>query len=99
MTLGASRWQIFRYITMPMLKQVIIIALVIRGLEAFKIFDLVFIMTGGGPGTATESLSLYIYRLGFVYGQLSYAAAMAVLILLSISIVTRLAIRPLEYEA
>ncbi|MFQ6000574.1 MAG: carbohydrate ABC transporter permease [Anaerolineae bacterium] len=99
MTLGANRWQIFRYITMPMLKQVIIIALIIRGLEAFKIFDLVFIMTGGGPGTATESLSLYIYRLGFVYGQLSYAAAMAVLILLSISIVTRLAIRPLEYEA
>ncbi|HAL62628.1 MAG TPA: sugar ABC transporter permease [Chloroflexi bacterium] len=98
MTLGASRWQIFRYITMPMLKQVIIIALIIRSLEAFKIFDLVFIMTGGGPGTATESLSLYIYRLGFVYGQLSYAAAMAVLILVSISIIIRLAVRPLEYE-
>jgi len=99
LTLGASRWQIFRFITMPMLKQVIIIALIIRGLEAFKIFDLVFIMTGGGPGTATESISLYIYRLGFVYGQLSYAAAMAVLILVSISIITRLAVRPLEYEA
>jgi len=98
MTLGASRWQIFRYITMPMLKQVVIIALIIRSLEAFKIFDLVFIMTGGGPGTATESISLYIYRLGFVYGQLSYAAAMAVLILISISIITRLAVRPLEYE-
>jgi len=98
MTLGASQWQIFRHITIPMLKPVIIIALIIRSLEAFKIFDLVFIMTAGGPGTSTESISLYIYRLGFIYGQLSYAAAMAVLILVTISLVTRLAVRPLESE-
>lgn len=98
MTLGARRWQIFRLVTLPMLKPVIIIALVIRALECFKIFDLVFIMTGGGPGTATESLSLFIYRTGFVYGQLSYAAALAVLLLITISIVTRVAIRPLEYR-
>jgi multiple sugar transport system permease protein len=96
MTLGASRWQIFRYVTLPMLKPVIVIALVIRSLEAFKIFDLVFIMTGGGPGTATETISVYIYRVGFAFGQLSYAAAMAVLILVSISLITRFAIRPIE---
>jgi len=98
MTLGARRWQIFRLVTLPMLRPVIIIALVIRALECFKIFDLVFIMTGGGPGTATESLSLFIYRAGFVYGQLSYAAALAVLLLIAISLVTRVAIRPLEYR-
>lgn len=98
MTLGATRWQIFRLITVPMLKPVIIIALVIRALECFKIFDLVYIMTGGGPGTSTESLSLFIYRTGFVYGQLSLAAAMAVLLLISIAVVTRFAIRPLEYR-
>ncbi len=98
MTLGATRWQIFRLITVPMLKPVIIIALVIRALECFKVFDLVYIMTGGGPGTSTESLSLFIYRTGFVYGQLSLAAAMAVLLLISIAIVTRFAIRPLEYR-
>ncbi len=96
MNLGASRWQIFRYVTLPMLKPVIIIALVIRSLEAFKIFDLVFIMTGGGPGTATETISVYIYRAGFLFGQLSYAAAMAVIILIMISIITNYAIRPLE---
>jgi multiple sugar transport system permease protein len=79
-----------------MLKPVIVIALVIRSLEAFKIFDLVFIMTGGGPGTATETISVYIYRVGFAFGQLSYAAAMAVLILISISLITRFAIRPIE---
>jgi multiple sugar transport system permease protein len=96
MTLGASRWQIFRYVTLPMLKPVILIAITIRSLEAFKIFDLVFIMTGGGPGTATESISLYIYRVGFAFGQLSYAAAMAVLILIAISLITHFAIRPIE---
>ncbi len=98
MTLGASRWQIFRYVTLPMLKPIVIVALVIRGLEAFKIFDLVFIMTKGGPGTSTETISLYIYRLGFEYQQLSYAAAMAVLLLLLVTIITRIAIRPLEYR-
>ncbi|WP_376791013.1 carbohydrate ABC transporter permease [Thermoflexus sp.] len=98
MTLGASRWQIFRYIVFPMLKPVLMIALIIRTLEAFKIFDLVYIMTGGGPGTSTESLSLYLYRTGFVYGQLSYAAAMALLILILVAVIARLAVRPLEAE-
>ncbi|HXF69021.1 MAG TPA: sugar ABC transporter permease [Thermoflexus sp.] len=98
MTLGASRWQIFRYIVFPMLKPVLMIALIIRALEAFKIFDLVYIMTGGGPGTSTESLSLYLYRTGFVYGQLSYAAAMALLILILVAVIARLAVRPLEAE-
>ncbi len=96
MNLGANRWQIFRHVTLPMLKPVILIALVIRALEAFKIFDLVFVMTGGGPGTSTETISLYIYRVGFVFGQLSYAAAMAVLILVMITLVTRFAIQPIE---
>lgn len=95
MTLGATPWQIFRYVTFPSLKPVILIAIIIRSLEAFKIFDLVFIMTGGGPGTATETLSIYIYRTGFRYVQLSYAAALAIVILIAISIVTRLAVRPL----
>ena len=98
MTLGANRWQIFRYVTLPMLKPIVIIALVIRALEAFKIFDLVFIMTGGGPGHKTETISMYIYRIGFEYQRVSYAAAMAVLILILITIVTRMAIRPLEYR-
>lgn len=98
MVLGASKWQIFRYVTFPMLKPIVIIAVVIRALETFKLFDLVFIMTGGGPGATTESLSLYIYRIAFKYGQLSYAATMAVIILILIAVVTRLAVRPLLRE-
>ncbi len=98
MTLGANRWHIFRYIIFPMLKPVLLVALIIRSLEAFKIFDLVYIMTGGGPGTSTESLSLYLYRTGFVYGQLSYAAAMALLVLIMVALIARVAVRPLEAE-
>jgi len=99
MTLGASPWQIFRYITFPMLRPVVYVAVVIRALECLKIFDLVYIMTGGGPGISTESLSLYIYRIAFKYGQLSYAAAVAVVVLISIAVVTRIAVRPLLKEA
>jgi len=99
MTMGATSWQIFRHITFPMLKPVVLVAVIIRALECFKIFDLVYIMTGGGPGVSTESLSLYIYRVAFKYGQLSYAAALAVVVLISISVVTRLAVRPLLKEA
>jgi multiple sugar transport system permease protein len=98
MTLGASSWQIFRYITFPMIKPVVYVGLVIRALECFKIFDLVYIMTGGGPGVSTETLSLYIYRVAFKYGQLSYAAAVAIIVLLSIALVIRLAVRPLLKE-
>lgn len=97
-TLGASEWQIFRYITLPSLRTIIFIAIVIRALEAFKVFDLVFIITRGGPGTATETFSLYIYLLSAVYGQLSYAAAMAVLILVLVAVVTRFAVKPMEGE-
>jgi len=98
MTLGATSWQIFRHITFPMLRPVVYVAVVIRALECFKIFDLVYIMTGGGPGISTESLSIYIYRIAFKYGQLSYAAALAVIVLLAISVVTRIAVRPLLKE-
>lgn len=96
LTLGANRWQTFRLVILPLLRPIIFIAIVIRALEAFKIFDLVFIITRGGPGTATESLSLYLYLTSAVYGQLSYAAAMAVVVLLLVVVLTRVATRPLE---
>lgn len=98
MTLGANTWQIFRYVIFPSIKPVVLIALIIRALECFKIFDLIFIMTRGGPGVSTESVSLYIYRMGFRYGQLSFAAAVAIVVLLAISLVARIAVRPLLKE-
>ena len=97
-TLGASDWQIFRRITLPSIKPVILIALIIRALEAFKIFDLIFIMTGGGPGSSTESISLYLYRTAFTFGRLSFASAAAVLVLLFVAAVSWLLVRPLRTD-
>jgi multiple sugar transport system permease protein len=90
--LGASWWQRFRTIVLPKMKTIIIIALAIRVIENFKIFDTLFIMTGGGPGVATETISVYIYKVtqqDLIWG---YVAAIALVILITLSILVSLAI-------
>jgi multiple sugar transport system permease protein len=94
--LGASFWQRFRYLMLPMLKPVIVIALVIRFMEAVKIFDAIFLMTGGGPAKATESLSIYMYKAAFLNLRWSYAAAAAMIVLVIITIIASYALRPLQ---
>jgi len=74
---GASTWMTFRRVTVPLLKPVIAIAVLLRGLDAFKIFEYVFATTNGGPGNATETIQLMIYRTGFGFFRLGEAAAMA----------------------
>ena len=80
--LGANPRQVFWKVIMPMLKPVIIVAFVIRTMEIIKLFDEVFMLTRGGPGSSTETISLYIYKLAFNDFQLAYGAAAAFLILL-----------------
>lgn len=90
--LGASWWQRFRTIALPKMKTIMIIALSIRIIENFKIFDTLYIMTGGGPGVATETISVYIYKVtqqDLIWG---YVAAIALVILVVLSIVVSLAI-------
>ena len=84
--LGANQWQSFIRIVLPKMKIVMIIALVIRAVESFKIFDTVFIMTRGGPGVATETISLYIYKMTFADLEWSYVAAMGLFILVGLSL-------------
>jgi multiple sugar transport system permease protein len=84
--LGASAWQRFVTIVLPRMKTIIIIALAIRVIENFKIFDTLYIMTGGGPGVATETISVYIYKIttqDLIWGYVA-AIALAILIVLSI---------------
>jgi multiple sugar transport system permease protein len=84
--LGASPVQRFLTIVIPRMKTIIIIALAIRCIEAFKIFDTLYIMTGGGPGVATETISVYIYKIttqDLIWG---YVAAIALAILISLSV-------------
>jgi len=80
--LGANPRQVFWRVVLPMLKPVIIVAFVIRAMEIIKLFDEVYMLTRGGPGSATETISLYIYKLAFNDFQLAYGAAAAFLVLL-----------------
>ncbi|WP_345527613.1 sugar ABC transporter permease [Nocardioides endophyticus] len=94
--LGASRWQEFRYVVLPLMRPVIVIALIIRAIEAFKLFDPVFILTGGGPGTSTETISVYLYKVAFNDFRLGYAAALALVVLILLSIVGMRAVEQVE---
>jgi multiple sugar transport system permease protein len=94
--LGASWPQRFRTIILPKMKTIIIIALAIRVIENFKIFDTLYIMTGGGPGVATETISVYIYKVtqnDLIWG---YVAAIALVILIVLSIVVNFAIKKMN---
>src|SRR5438132_2740781 len=82
---GASAWNIFLHLTMPMLRPVIVVALLIRALDAFTVFDQVFVLTQGGPGTATEVATLMVYKTAFRFSQFGYAASMAVALLVLVT--------------
>lgn len=79
---GATGFQRFRYITLPLLSFQIRLAILLRIIDTFRIFDKVYAMTGGGPGYSTETISLYIFREGFRYFNLGYAAAASVVMVL-----------------
>ena len=78
---GASAWQTFRHVTLPLLKPAILIALLLRTMDLLRVFDQIFILTEGGPGFATETASLYIYRTAFRFSNFGYAAAMSFVLL------------------
>lgn len=83
---GASPLQLFRDVTVPLLRPIIALVLLLRGIDAFKEFDKVFILTGGGPGVATELLSIYTYRVNFKDWDLGYGAVCAFMVYLVVLI-------------
>ena len=95
---GVSSWMIFRRITLPMLRPVILVALLLRTVDAFRTFDLVRVMTDGGPALTTETLSLYLYRTAFTFNKLSRAAAGSILMLLVIGLISAIMFRYLYRE-
>lgn len=78
---GANNWQVFRYITLPLLSPTILVAVVLRGIDAFKTFDIIYTMTAGGPGFASETLNIYAYNLGFGYFKFGAASSALVALL------------------
>lgn len=80
---NARTWQIHAFITLPMLRGPLISLALVKAVESLRSFDLIFVMTGGGPGTATETLDLYAYQTGInLGGRISYASAMSILLLI-----------------
>jgi multiple sugar transport system permease protein len=93
---GASSWQTFRMITLPLLKPVILVILLLRIMDAFKVFDIVFMLTYGGPGQVTQVLSLLIYKTGLKFLQIGQAGAMSWLFLGFIFVMSFFFIRELQ---
>ena len=75
---GANAWQMFRYITLPLITPFIFVASMIRMIDAVKSFDIIFAITQGGPGSASETINLYLYSVAFVYYDVGYGSAIAV---------------------
>lgn len=94
--LGASRAYTFRRVAIPMLRTPILIAIILRSIEAFKIFDYVYVMTQGGPGYTTQTISIYLYEFGFKYARFGYVTAQSLLIMVTMGIVAWYAVKPLR---
>lgn len=85
---GASRWQSFLYITLPLLKPTFLIAFLTRTIQSFKVFDIIYATTSGGPGNATTVLNFHIYTVGMTFFDMGYAAALANILLLVVTIIS-----------
>jgi multiple sugar transport system permease protein len=81
---GAGSWAIFWRITLPLLKPIILVVLIFRTLDAFRIFDAIYVLTGGGPANTTETLSIYAYKVLFQTLQFGYGSALAAVVFLCI---------------
>jgi len=87
---GASAWQAFRHITLPLVWPFILSAAVIRGIDALKAFDTIFVISNGGPGTASETLNLLLYLQAFSFYDMGYASAVVVVFFALILLITLL---------
>jgi multiple sugar transport system permease protein len=86
----ASWWRRFRTITFPYIRSLLLLAVLFRTIETFKLFDIVYIITEGGPGSATETIAVFTYRLAFQFFRTSQSAALAYIILFVVIVLTNL---------
>jgi multiple sugar transport system permease protein len=90
---GASAWQSFRKITVPLLTPATFFVTIMLTIQGFKVFDLVYVMTGGGPGRATNVLVFTIWDRAFIYSQYGYSSAIAMVLLAIVLVITVLQFR------
>jgi multiple sugar transport system permease protein len=95
---GAGWWTVFRRLVLPAIAPVLAVALLIRGLDLVRLFDVVWTMTQGGPGTMTETLSIYAYNMAFREFEISYSAAIALLVIVLLTVLLVLLLRRIEVQ-
>jgi len=93
---GASWWMTFRRIVLPAIMPVMFIAVLIRALDLFRVFDVIWTMTQGGPGTFTETISIYAYQMAFREFEISYSSAIAFLVIFLLTVTVVWALRRVE---
>ena len=96
---GASAWQMFRHITLPLVWPFIMVAAVIRLIDALKTFDTIYVITLGGPGTSSETINIMLYQTAFAYYDLGYGSAIVVVFFLLILLISLLLLRIRQREA
>ncbi|MGO1266218.1 MAG: carbohydrate ABC transporter permease [Microbacterium gubbeenense] len=85
---GANGWQKFWHVTLPMVRPIVVVAVVLRLIEALKTFDPILVMTNGGPGFSTETLNIYAYNIAFQYQQLGYSAALLIVFFVLVLVIS-----------
>jgi multiple sugar transport system permease protein len=94
--LGASKWYTFRRVILPMLKRPMMIAVILRGIESLKLFDYPYMMTQGGPGYATQTITMNLYESGFKYLKYGFTATESLVIFITCIFVAWYAVKPLR---
>ncbi len=95
---GASKWQTFWKITIPVISPVVMVVILIRTIEALKIFDIVYVVTHGGPGLATQTIAYYLYKTGARFFRMSHTAAGSWVFLIILAVIITLAVRQFQKE-
>jgi multiple sugar transport system permease protein len=90
---GASKWRQFVTITLPLLKSSILVALLFRTLDAFRVFDLIYVLTGGGPANSTETISILAYKVLFSQTNFGEGSALAVIVFICVAIISAIYIK------
>jgi trehalose/maltose transport system permease protein len=96
---GASPWVTFVRVTLPLLRPLLLVVLIFRTIDAFRVFDTIYVLTGGGPGNTTETLSIYAYKVLFQTLQFGYGSTLAVTVFFLVGLITLGYVRALRTEA
>jgi multiple sugar transport system permease protein len=84
---GATELQMVRYVKIPMIRPTICMAAILRAIEALKAFDTIYVMTKGGPGSATETMNMYAYTVGFEFYRIGYATTISFIFTMVVSVI------------